>query len=61
MDFKKVLKPLNLRGILFSKPGSAKSQDDFIVWGKNLQEHDKHLRNVFLKIKENGFKLNKAK
>ena len=42
-------------------PGRAKSQDDFVVCGKTLQEPDKRRRNVFLKIKERGFKLNKSK
>ena len=30
-------------------PGSANSQDDFIVWGETLQEHDICLRKVFLR------------
>ena len=30
--------------IISDKPGSANSQDDFIVWGKTLQEHGEHLR-----------------
>ena len=42
-------------------PGSANSQDDFKVWGKTLQEHDKRLRKVFMKIRESGLKLNKTK
>ena len=37
------------------------SQDDFVVWGKTLQEHDERLRKVFLKIRESGLKLNKTK
>ena len=47
--------------IISDIPGSANSQDDFIVWGKTLQEHDEHLRKVFLKIRESGLKLNKTK
>ena len=42
-------------------PGSANSQDDFVVWGKTLQERDERLRKVFLKIRETGLKLNKTK
>ena len=42
-------------------PGSANSQDNFIVWGKTLQEDDKCLRKVFLKIRQSGLKLNKTK
>ena len=41
--------------------GSANSQDHFIVWGKTLQEHDKHLKNIFLKIRDIGLILNKQK
>ena len=32
--------------IILDGPGSASSQDDFVVWGKTLQEYDKHLRKV---------------
>ena len=46
--------------IILDTPGSATSQDDFIVWGKTLQEHDKRQRKVFLKIRESGLKLNKT-
>ena len=42
-------------------PGNANSQDEFVVWGKTFQEHDKHLRKVFLKIRESSLKLNKTK
>ena len=42
-------------------PGGANSQGNFVVWGKTLQEHDKGLRKVFLKIRESGLKLNKTK
>ena len=31
---------------------SVCSQDNFVVWEKTLQEHDKHLRKVLLKIRE---------
>ena len=41
--------------------GSAKSQNDFVAWGKTLQEYNKRLRKVFLKIRESGLKLNKTK
>ena len=47
--------------IISDIPGSANSQDDFVVWGKTLQEHDKPLRKVFLKIRESGLKLSKTK
>ena len=47
--------------IILDITGSANSQEDFVVWGKTLQEHDKWLRKVFLKIRESGLKLNKTK
>ena len=50
-----------ITSIISDIPGSANSQDDFVVWGKTLQEHDKCLRKVFLTIRESGLKLNKTK
>ena len=41
--------------------GGANSQDNFLVWGKILQEHDKRQKKVFLKIRESGLKLNKTR
>ena len=37
------------------------TQDNIIVWGRNLVEHNEHLSNVFLKIRKRGLKLNKKK
>ena len=50
-----------ITSIISNIPGSANSQDDFVVWGKTLQEYDERLRKVFLKIRESGLKLNKTK
>ena len=50
-----------ITSIISDIPGSANSQDDFVVWGKTLQEHDKCLRKVFSTIRESGLKLNKTK
>ena len=36
--------------IISHVPGSANSQDDIIVWGRTLVEHNEHLNKVFLKI-----------
>ena len=47
--------------IILGIPGSANSQDNFVVWGETLQEDDKCLRKVFLKIRQSGLKLNKTK
>ena len=41
--------------------GSASSQDNVIVWHKNLANHNKQLNKVFLKIRKSGLKLNKNK
>ena len=41
--------------------GSANSQDDIVIWGKTLAEHENPLRKVLLKVKESGLKLNKNK
>ena len=41
--------------------GSANSQDDIVIWGKTLAEHDNHLRKVLLIFRESGLKLNKNK
>lgn len=42
-------------------PGSANSQYNFVVLVKNLQEHDQHLKKVFLKIRKSGLRLNVTK
>ena len=47
--------------IISDIPDSANSQDGFVVWGRILQGHEEHLRKSFLKIRENGLKLNKTK
>ena len=47
--------------IISDIPGSENCQDDFIVWGKTLEEHEKRLRNFFLKTRESGLKLIKLK
>ena len=46
--------------IILDITNGANSQDNFLVWGKTLQEHDKRQRKVFLKIRESGLKLNKT-
>ena len=50
-----------ITSIILDITGSANSQDDFVVWGKTLQEHDERMRKVFLKIRESDLKLNKTK
>ena len=40
---------------------SANSQDNIVIWGKTLPEHDNLLRKVLLKVRESGLKLNKNK
>ena len=47
--------------IILDVSGSANSQDDMIVWGRTLAEHNERLNKVFLKIRKSGLKLNKQK
>ena len=47
--------------IISDIPDNANSQDGFVVWGRILQGHEERLRKIFLKIRENGLKLNKTK
>ena len=42
-------------------PGVAKSTDDFLVYGRNELEHDKRLRQLLSRFKENNVTLNKEK
>ena len=42
-------------------PGVAVYQDDIIVYGRSMQEHDDNLRAVFEEVKKSGMKLNKSK
>ena len=48
-----------ITSIISDVPGSANPQDDVIVWGKTLAEHNERLNNMCLKIRESGLKLNK--
>ena len=41
--------------------GSANSQDDIVIWGKTIAEHDNRLRKVLLKVRESGLKLDMNK
>ena len=41
--------------------GSANSQDDIVISGKILAEHDNRLRKVLLKVRESGLKLDMNK
>ena len=50
-----------ITSIISDAPGSANSQDDIIVWGRTLAEHNEFLNKVFLKICKSGPKLNKKK
>ena len=38
--------------------GNAKSMDDFLVYGRNVQEHDENLHNVLQIMRENNMTLN---
>ena len=52
---------IEVTSIISDIPGSANSQDDFVVWGETLQKYDECMRNFFLKVRESGLKLNKTK
>lgn len=47
--------------ILRDVPGVSVYQDDILVCGKNIAEHDQRLETVFNIIEKSGLKLNKAK
>ena len=50
-----------IASIIADLPGCANSQDDIIVWGTSKEEHDRRLRNVLLRIRNSGLKLNSSK
>ena len=41
--------------------GLAKSMDDFLAYGRNVQEHDENLRNILQIMRENNMTLNLEK
>ena len=47
--------------ILCSIENAENSQDDMIVWGKNVHSHNETSKNVFVKIRSHRLKLNKSK
>ena len=47
--------------ILCGIENAENSQDDIIVWGKDMHSHNETLTNVFEKIRSHGLKLNKSK
>ena len=46
---------------MWYKKNAGNSQDDIIVWGKDVHSHNETFRNVFDKIRILGLKLNKSK
>lgn len=40
---------------------NVNSQDDIIVWGKDLHQHNESLKKLFKKIRSHGLKLNKTR
>ena len=44
--------------IIADLPECENSHDNVIVWGTSKQEHDRRLRNVLLRIRTSGLKLN---
>ena len=51
----------SIREILTGLPGCKNISDDIIVFGKGQIEHDKNLRGVLQRLKENNLRLNKDK
>ena len=49
-----------MSNILCSIENAENSQDDIIVWGKDVHSHNATLKNVFEKIRSHGLKLNKS-
>ena len=49
-----------MSNILCSIENAENSQDDIIVWGKDVHSHNETLKNVFEKIRSHGLKLNKS-
>ena len=50
-----------IREILTGLPGCTNISDDIIVFGKGQEEHNKNLRGVLQRLKENNLRLNKDK
>ena len=47
--------------IISGLPGVAKSTDDFLVTGRDMTEHDVHLRGLLTRLSDHGVTLNPAK
>ena len=50
-----------IRELLTGLPGCKSISDDIIVFGKGQEEHNKNLRDVLQRLKENNLRLNKDK
>lgn len=50
-----------IRELLSGLPGCKNISDDIIVFGKDQEEHNKNLRGVLQRLKENNLRLNKDK
>ena len=50
-----------ISNILCGTKNAGNSQDDIIVWRKDVHSHNETFRNVFEKIRTHGLKLNKSK
>ena len=42
-------------------PGARNITDDIVVFGKNKEDHDKNLREVFKRLSDAGLTLKKSK
>ena len=50
-----------MTSLLKNQEGTAAIQDDIIVYGRSVSEHDKRLQEVFEIIAKSGLKLNEKK
>ena len=51
----------SIKELLIGLPGCKNISDDIIVFGKGKDEHDKNLRGVLQRLKDNNLRLNKDK
>lgn len=50
-----------MSSLLHGMPGVSVYQDDILVYGNDMAEHDRHLEDVLNRIQKSGLKLNKQK
>ena len=51
----------HIDAIIDGLPGVAKSTDDFLIYAKSKEDHDKRLTSLLTRLRENGVTLNRSK